>query len=51
MIFARRTLQRRLDELRVSLDEDTVAKFAARLNCPGKARLAAMWEVAILHAL
>ena len=51
MIFARRTCQRRLDELRVSLDEDTVAKFAARLNCPGKDCLAAMWEVAILHAL
>ncbi len=51
MIFARRTLQRRLDELRIPLDADAVAKFAARLNRPGKDRLAAMWEVAILHAL
>jgi hypothetical protein len=51
MIFARRSLQRRLDELRVVLQEDNVAKLAARLNRQGKDGLAAMWEVAILHAL
>jgi hypothetical protein len=44
-------VQRRLDELRVTLYEDAISKLAARLNRPGKDRLAAMWEVAILHAL
>jgi uncharacterized protein YecT (DUF1311 family) len=51
MIFARRTLQRRLDELRATFDSDAVVKLAARLNRPGKDRIAAMWEVAVLHAL
>ena len=51
MIFARRALQRRLSELRETLDRDAVDKLAARLNRPGKDRLAAMWEVAVLHAL
>jgi hypothetical protein len=51
MIFARRALQRRLDELRSVLGEEAVAALAARLNRPGKDRLAAMWEVAILHSL
>lgn len=51
MVFARRALQRRLNELREAFDGDVVDKLAARLNRPGKDRLAAMWEVAVLHAL
>jgi hypothetical protein len=51
MIFARRALQRRLDELRAHLDADAVSKLVSRLNKPGKDRLAVMWEVATLHAL
>lgn len=51
MIFARRALQRRLDELRASLGAEAVSKLASRLNMPGKDRLAAMWEVVTLHAL
>lgn len=51
MIFARRALQRRLDELRITLGADAVSKLASRLNKPGKDRLAAMWEVVTLHAL
>ncbi len=51
MIFARRAVQRRLDELRGVLGEAAVAALARRLNRPGKDRLAAVWEVAILHSL
>lgn len=51
MIFARRALQRRLNELRETFNGDAVDKLAARLNRPGKDRFAAMWEVAVLHAL
>ena len=51
MIFARRALQRRLDELRVTCSENVVAAWAARLNKAGRDRLAAMWEVVVVHAL
>jgi hypothetical protein len=51
MIFTRRALQRRLSELRSSLDCDAVDKLAARLNRPGKDRLATMWAVVVLQAL
>lgn len=51
MIFARRALQRRLDELRETFDASTVDDFATRLNRPGKDRLAAMWEVVVLSSL
>lgn len=51
MIFARRALQRRLDELRAPLGAEAVSKLASRLNKPGKDRLAVMWEVITLHAL
>ncbi|MES0202782.1 hypothetical protein [Mesorhizobium sp. LNHC209A00] len=51
MIFARRALQRRLNDLRSTLDGAAVDLLAARLNQPGRDRLAAMWEVAVLHAL
>ena len=50
-MFARRALQRRLNELRGPLGNKEVSKLAARLNEPCKDRLAAMWEVAVLHGL
>lgn len=51
MIFARRALQRRLDELRESLGGDAVDDLVGRLNRPGADRLSAMWEVVLLHPL
>ncbi|MFM0043031.1 hypothetical protein [Paraburkholderia sediminicola] len=51
MIYSRRALQRRLDELRDVLDGDAVDKLAERLNRAGKDRVAAMWELVVLHAL
>jgi hypothetical protein len=51
MIFARRALQRRLNELRASLGSAAVDGLAARLNRPDEHRLAAAWETAVLHAL
>ncbi len=51
MIYPRRALQRRLDELRNGLDGDVVDELAKRLNRPGKDRVAAMWEVVVLHGL
>lgn len=51
MIFGRRALQRRVSELRASLNTVLVDKLAARLNRHGKDRLAAMWELVVLHAL
>ena len=51
MIFSRRALQLRISELRGSLDDAIVDKLASRLNRHGKDRLAAMWEVAVFHAL
>ena len=51
MIFARRALQRRLDELRSVLGEEAIAALASRLNRTGKDRLAAMWELVVLYGL
>lgn len=51
MIYRRRALQRRLDELRDVLDGEAVDKLAARLNRPGKDRVAAMWELVVLYSL
>jgi hypothetical protein len=50
MIYERRALQRRLNELRSVLGE-AVDDLARRLNTPGKDRIAAMWEAVVLHAL
>ena len=51
MIFTRRALQRRLNELRATLEAAAVDDLAARLNRHGRDRMAAMWEVVVLHAL
>lgn len=51
MIFARRAIQRRLNELRGSVGSPVVDGIVKRLNTPGKDSLAAMWEVVILHGL
>lgn len=50
MIYQRRALQRRLDELRGVLGGETVDELAKRLNRAGKDRVAAMWELVVLHA-
>lgn len=44
-------MQRRLDELRGKIDNEAVDAIVARLNEPGKDRVAAMWEVVVLHGL
>lgn len=51
MIYRRRALQRRLDELRGVLDSEAVDKLTERLNRAGKDRVAAMWELVVLHGL
>lgn len=51
MIYARRALQRRLNELRPVLGDTATSALARRLNRPGRDRVAAMWEVAVLHGL
>ncbi|MDE8342919.1 MAG: hypothetical protein POG24_03775, partial [Acidocella sp.] len=51
MLFARRAIQRRLNELRGTLGNAVVDSLAARLNQPDNQRLAAMWEAVVLHAL
>ncbi|WP_179038947.1 hypothetical protein [Rhizobium leguminosarum] len=51
MIFARRAIQRRLDGLRKIIGNEAVNNLVHRLNLLGKDRIAAMWEVVILHAL
>jgi hypothetical protein len=51
MLFSRRCLQERLTALRPRLGDEAVDALAARLNRPGKDRMAAMWEVVIFHSL
>jgi hypothetical protein len=51
VIYQRRALQRRLDELRSVLARETVDSLADRLNRAGKDRVAAMWETVALHGL
>lgn len=51
MIYRRRALQRRLNELRDVLDGPAVDKLAEHLNRAGKDRVAAMWELVVLHGL
>ena len=51
MIFARRALQRRLDELRPLLGVEAVKALADRMNRLTRDRISAEWEVVIIHAL
>jgi hypothetical protein len=51
VIYRKRALQRRLDELRDVLDGEAIDKLAKRLNRTGKDRVAAMWELVVLHGL
>lgn len=44
-------MQRRLNQLRQVLPSRAVNELAARLNVAGRDRMAAMWEVVILHGL
>ena len=48
LIFSRRSLQTRLDALGSVLPEKACDLLIARLERPGRDRLAAMWEVAML---
>ncbi|ROM52840.1 hypothetical protein BK649_12220 [Pseudomonas canadensis] len=51
MIYQRRAIQRRLNELRDVLDGEAVDKLVERLNRADKDRVAAMWELVVLHGL
>lgn len=51
LIFARRAIQKRIEELRETLDQSSVDDLVARLSRIGKDRLAAMWEVVVLSGL
>lgn len=51
MLFARRAIQSRLDELRGRLGDAVVDSLVVRLNQPNNHRLAAVWEAVVLHAL
>lgn len=51
MIFTRRDIQQRLDELRSKIGVGPVDQLIRRLNRPGRDRLATMWEVVLTYAL
>jgi len=51
MLFARRAIQRRLNELRGPLGDAAVDILVARLNQPDSHRLAIVWETVLLDAL
>lgn len=51
MIFSRRKIQERLNQLRESLQPDVIDILAKRLNEVGRPRIAAMWEVMIISSL
>jgi hypothetical protein len=51
MIFTRRDIQERLTELRSMVPDVSLDPIIRRLNRPGRDRLAAMWEVVLIHAL
>lgn len=51
MIYRRRALQRRLNELRSVLGDEAIDRLAERLNRAGKDRIAAMWELVVFHGL
>jgi hypothetical protein len=51
VIYARRALQRRLNEVRDTLRPEIVDSLVRRLNQPGAPRMVAMWETVVLHAL
>lgn len=50
-IFSRRALQKRLGSLEAILTADVHKQLIARLENPGRDRLAAMWEAVMLPAL
>lgn len=51
MIYQRRALQRRLNELRHVLEGQAIDGLVKRLNKAGNDRVSAMWEVVVLHSL
>ena len=50
-IFARRVLQRMLDENAKHLSQAVIASHVERLNRRGRDSIAAEWEVAVIHGL
>ena len=51
MIYSRRAIQRRLNELRPTIGDAAVQGLATRLNRPGSDCMAAMWETVVIHGL
>lgn len=51
MIFARRALQRRVNDLRTVMSAEAVDALVDRLNRMRRDRMAAVWEVVVIHAL
>jgi hypothetical protein len=51
MIFTRRHIQSCINELSGHLSDKALGVLVAKLNTPNEARLPAMWEVVVLHAL
>jgi hypothetical protein len=51
MIFSRRAIQERLNQLRERLQSDEIDSLAKRLNEVGRSRISAMWEVMIISSL
>lgn len=50
-MFSRRSLQHCLDEIRKAVSEETHADLVRRLNTANTHRLAAMWELLVIHGL
>ena len=51
LIFSRRATQRALEALRGAIPEDARSDLVLRLNRPGRDRLSAVWEAAVLSAI
>jgi len=50
-IFARRVIQRLLNENRLFIDEEKVSDHVKKLNHQNNKSIAAEWEIVILNAL
>lgn len=51
MIFSRRSIQARLNEIRGKVTDGARAELVRKLNIPNSHRLAAMWELLVIHGL
>lgn len=48
MIFSRRSIQRMIDDVRLTVGHNAMGRLLGKLNRPDENRLAAVWEVALL---